>query len=234
MAPSFLSHLKSTHCSRHCFYSSSQNCHFILPQTPCLAPTQHWWSYATLINPSFHFYHSFLSYSNSPHSLNFFPSNSRSFCYHCSTFTNSVQPASQITKALRKVNLVKRWYFFSWFHNFFLVSTHSLQAKPSARVEVTLFIFAHLPSTHLPHWVHITEFSITLLLHLAHRSTLLLSTSPFEPLTITLIFLRFYFSTVCYFNFFFFTMQHCSGLLIRMYLRNMQLSIFWAVYLFNS
>ena len=40
----------------------------------------------------------------------------------------------------------------------------------------------------------IIEFAITLLPHLAHGSTLLLSTSPFEPLTITLVFLRFTFS----------------------------------------
>ena len=36
---SFLNLLNSTQCSYHCLFSS-QNCHFILPQTPCLAPIQ--------------------------------------------------------------------------------------------------------------------------------------------------------------------------------------------------
>ena len=70
------------------------------------------------------------------------------------------------------------------------VSTYSSQRKVFARVEITLFIFAHSPCTHLPHIVHINDISITFFLHLAHGSTLLLRTSSYELLTITSVFLR--------------------------------------------
>ena len=42
--------------------------------------------------------------------------------------------------------------------------------------------------------LRIAKFAISLLPHLAHQSTLLLSTSPFEPLTIILVLLRFAFN----------------------------------------
>ena len=62
----------------------------------------------------------------------------------------------------------------------FIASTHLSQIKPCARVEVTLFICAHLPCTHLSHFVRSTEFAIILQPHFAHGSTLLLIVSFFR------------------------------------------------------
>ena len=39
LAP-FLNQSNFTHCSYHCFFNFSQNCHLILLQTPCLASIQ--------------------------------------------------------------------------------------------------------------------------------------------------------------------------------------------------
>ena len=97
-------------------------------------------------------------------------------------------------KALHKVNLSKYDISSPGSTIHFIASTHSLQTKLFARVEVTLLIITYLPCDHLPHFVHITEFVIALLLHLTHGFTLLLSTLPFEPFNITLVFLKFTFS----------------------------------------
>ena len=39
LGPLFLHQFCTTHCSHHCSLGPSQNCHFILPQTPCLTHT---------------------------------------------------------------------------------------------------------------------------------------------------------------------------------------------------
>ena len=67
----------------------------------------------------------------------------------------------------------------------FIASRHLSQPKRFVNVEVTLFILAHIPCFHLPHFVHSTEFAITLLPCLAHGSTLVLNISSFESLVIT-------------------------------------------------
>ena len=67
---------------------------------------------------------------------------------------------------------------------------HLSRIKPFGRIKSTVFIFAHQPCTHLPHFVHSTKCDVTHVPHLIHGSTLLLSISSFKPLTITLVFLK--------------------------------------------
>ena len=125
----------------------------------------------------------------------FYQSNSRSCCHRCFTSTTGVQSVPQITKTLYKINKkVDQKIFLHPVPQSLRLNQYIVYNKPFARVQVTLLIFAHLPCTHSRHSVHITKFAISLLPHLAHQSTLLLSTSPFEPLTIILVLLRFAFN----------------------------------------
>ena len=182
------------HWSYYCFFTSPQNFNLILSQTPCLAPILQCLSNTTLIYPSCGLWRKFSSTKQLPTFSIIYPPNSRFCCHLCFTSTSGIQPVFQITKLFTNSTSSKNDISLLGSTISFIVSALCSQTKLFAKVEVTLFIFTHLPCTHLPHLVHITKFSLSLWLHLAHGSTLLWSISPCQTLTITLIFLRFTFN----------------------------------------
>ena len=113
----------------------------------------------------------------------FYPSNSGSCSHRCFTFITGIQPVLQVAKFFTHSSWLKNDISLS---SSFIVLTHCPKAKSFAKVMITLHFraFSMHPFTI---FVHITEFSITLLPHLAHGSTILRSASPFEPLTINLV-----------------------------------------------
>ena len=140
LAP-FINRRNTTHCSYHCFFSSFQHCHLILPQTPCLAPIQHCQSYTTLVYPYFYLERKLFFIKQLLIFSKFYPSNSLSCCHRCFSSTTGIQPVLQVTKTFLKLDLVKKCYFFICF---FVVKTHCSPTKLFDRIVVTLFVFAHL------------------------------------------------------------------------------------------
>ena len=79
-----------TRCCYHCFFSSSQKCHLILLQTPCLAPVRHCQSYTTVVSASL-FLLQKLSSKKQPSTFSKFHLFDTCFCCsHCITSTANI------------------------------------------------------------------------------------------------------------------------------------------------
>ena len=73
-------------------------------------------------------------------------------------------------------------------------SVHFLRTKCLTELQVTFFIFVHLPRIHFVHCVQRTALDSTLFPHIPQESILLKIFSPSVPLTIILVFPTFTFN----------------------------------------